>query len=139
MLKRLSSFLWEFVVVGRIGLKNFCELWKLSRQSRNALRLRLRLRLRLARARRALSWSAPAGCCPSSTQRDACHGLVDTNPDQRCFSANFKKPTRVRLEHDGKVVYDQTLEGKQIVYFAPFSGKVVVFLNDQEAGGWEVS
>jgi hypothetical protein len=60
--------------------------------------------------------------------------------DTRTFEASFDKPTRVRLEHDGKVVFDRTLSGNvclKIGSYAPPYGRTILFVNDERLRGWQ--
>jgi hypothetical protein len=62
--------------------------------------------------------------------------------DNRHFSTTFKKPTRVRLEHDGKTVFDQTLNGEVKVNLrdhCPPTGTTTLFIDEEPVAEWECS
>lgn len=54
--------------------------------------------------------------------------------DERKFKTTFKKPVRVRLEHDGKTVFDQTLQGEVEIMLrdhCPATGTTTIFFNEE--------
>lgn len=56
--------------------------------------------------------------------------------DTRAFSSNFNKPYRLRLRHDGEIVYDKVNEGEVLIYLRdlkiPQSGLTELLLGDGE-------
>jgi hypothetical protein len=64
--------------------------------------------------------------------------MSDPN-DNRSFDATFDKPVNLRFEHDGKVVFDQRCSGNiklMLRDFAPNSGEVIVYIDDEPFGYW---
>lgn len=58
----------------------------------------------------------------------------------RKFSTTFKKPTRVQLEHDGKIVFDQTMNGAVEVHLddhCPPTGTTVLIIDGEPIAEWE--
>jgi hypothetical protein len=67
---------------------------------------------------------------------------MSNNEDNRKLEATLAKPVTVRIEHDGKTVYEQVHEGHTKLLLrdlgVPYSGTTVLFVNDKPIGRWQV-
>jgi hypothetical protein len=69
-------------------------------------------------------------------------GTMSDQNDTRTFEATFRKPTRVRIEHNGKTVYDQVLDGHNKITLSeigvPYVGITTLYLDEAGIAQWEV-